>query len=283
MSKSISHSIPLKVNSSFTDERFRTKEYYRSEEFTLLCKNNEICVECIKLEKQYKSKTMLTSPAHKFAPLSKASKVRINLALQQERLNCKELKGKLEKMNNEIYLNSVNVTESMNNDLVDITSNVGKDISPFMQLFWQEQKKSLSVTANGIRYHPMIIRFCLSIAAISPSAYDELRSSNILTLPSRRTLRDYRNAIRPKVGFNKEVIHELKDLAKNLFDVQRYVVLSFDEMKVQSKLVFDKHTGELIAFLDLSRVATNFKVWINFWNFAFIWKSLEMSGKCLYF
>ena len=152
-------------------------------------------------------------------------------------------------MNSEIYLNSVNVTESMNNDLVDIMNNVGKDISPFMQLFWQEQKKSLNVTANGIRYNPLIIRFYPSIAAKSPSAYDELRSSNILTLPSRRTLRDYRNAIRPKVGFNKEVIHELKDLAENLFDVQRYVVLSFDEMKVQSKLVFDKHTGEFISFL----------------------------------
>ena len=72
-------------------------------------------------------------------------------------------------MNNEIYLNSENVTESMNNDLVDIMNNGGKDISPFMQLFWQGQKKSLSVTANGIRYHPMIIRFCLSIAAKSPS------------------------------------------------------------------------------------------------------------------
>ena len=153
-------------------------------------------------------------------------------------------------MNNEIYLNSVNVTESMSYDLVDIMNNVGNDISPFMQLFWQEQKKSHSVTANGIRYHPMIM-FCLSIAAKSSSAYDELRSSNILTLPSRRTLRDYRNAIRPKVGFNKEVIHELKDQVENLFDVQRYVILSFDEMKVQFKLVFDKHTGELTGFLDL--------------------------------
>ena len=201
------------------------------------------------MEKQYtKSKITLTSSAHKFAPLSKTSKVRINLSLQQEWLKCKELEGKLEEMNNEIYLNSVNVTESMNNDLIDIMNNVGKDIPPFMQLFWQEQKTSLSVTANGIRYHPMIIRFCLSIAAKSPSAYDELRSSNILTLPGRRTLRDYRNAICPKVGFNKEVIHELKDLAENLFDIQRYVVLSFDEMKVQSKLFFDKHIGELIAF-----------------------------------
>ena len=118
-------------------------------------------------------------------------------------------------MNNEIYLNIVIVTESMNNDLVDM-SNVEKDISPYMQLFLQEQKKSLSVTANGIRYHPMIIRFCLSIAAKSPSAYDELRSSNILTLPSRRTLSDYRNEICPKVSFSKEVILELKDLAENL-------------------------------------------------------------------
>ena len=85
----------------------------------------------------------------------------------------------------------------------------------------------------------MRVRFCLSIAAKSPSAYDELRSSNILTLPSRRTLRDYRKAIRPKVGFNKQVIRELKDLAENPFDVQRYVLLPFDEMKDQSKLVFD--------------------------------------------
>ena len=96
------------------------------------------------------------------------------------------------------------------------------------------------------------------MAAKSPSAYDELRSNNILTFPSRRRLRDYRNAIRPKVGFNKEVIHELKGLDENLFDVQRYVVLSFDEMKVQAKLVFDKHNGELIGFLDLGDPDVNF-------------------------
>ena len=60
---------------------------------------------------------------------------------------------------------------------------------------------TLSVTANGIRYHPMIIRFCVSHH------------------PGRRTLRDYRNEIGPKVVFNEEGIHELKDLAENLFDV----------------------------------------------------------------
>ena len=33
--------------------------------------------------------------------------------------------------------------------------------------------------------------------------------------------------------------------------MQRYVILSFDEMKTQSNLVFDKHSNELIGFVDL--------------------------------
>ena len=40
-------------------------------------------------------------------------------------------------------------------------------------------------------------------------------------------------------------------MTKQLFDVQRYVVVSFDEMKIQSNLVFDQHSNELIGFVDL--------------------------------
>ena len=131
-------------------------------------------------------------------------------------------------------------------DLNEIAnSNIDK-MTPFMKLFWQEQRKS---TNN--KYHPMIIRFCLSLAAKSASAYDELRNSKVLTLPSRRTLRDYRNAIRPSVGFNPEVIDELKNMVSKFKDHQRYIVLSFDEIKIRENLVFDKHTNELIGFVDL--------------------------------
>lgn len=106
----------------------------------------------------------------------------------------------------------------------------------------------------------MIIRFCLSLASKSPSCYEELRNSGILTLPSQRRLRDYRNAIKPKRGFQKEVIEELKVETNNYFDVQRYVVLLFDEMKVQANLVFDKTSGELIGFTDLGDPEVNFAV-----------------------
>lgn len=91
----------------------------------------------------------------------------------------------------------------------------------------------------------MIIRFCLSLAAKSPSCYEELHNSKVLVLPSQRHLKDYRNAIRPQRGFNKEILEELKSLTESYFDVQRYVALLFDEMKVQSNLVFNKVTGEL--------------------------------------
>ena len=104
----------------------------------------------------------------------------------------------------------------------------------------------------------MIIRFCLSLAAKSSSCYEELRNSSILVLPSQRTLRDYKNFIRPKTGFHYQVIDELKTLTNNYFDVERYLALMFDEMKIQSNLVIDKVNGELIGFTDLGDPNLNF-------------------------
>ena len=57
-------------------------------------------------------------------------------------------------------------------------------ISSFMQLFWEQQKKAAQ--SNGsMKYQPMVLRFCLSLVAKSSSAFDELRSLNVLMLPSR--------------------------------------------------------------------------------------------------
>ena len=119
-----------------------------------------------------------------------------------------------------------------------------------MKFLWEQQKSSQN-KKSSVWYHPMIIRFCLSLASKSASAYNESRSSNVLTLPSLRTLRDYKNAMRPATGFNNEVIEQLCKTTKTLKSFQRFVVLSFDEMKIRQNLVFDKHSGELIAYADL--------------------------------
>ena len=97
----------------------------------------------------------------------------------------------------------------------------------------------------------------MSLHAKSPAAYKELRESGVLVLPSEKTLRDYRNFFKPRAGFHPDNIERLKSQTGHYFDIQRYVVLSFDEMKIQSKLVFDKDSNELIGFVDLGEEELN--------------------------
>ena len=109
----------------------------------------------------------------------------------------------------------------------------------------------------------MIIRYCLALASKSPAAYDDIRcddktGTGFVILPSRRRLRDYKNYIRPERGFNKNIIAELQQKVQNFSLVEKYVVLLFDEMKIQENLVWDKHTGELIGFVDLGDTELNY-------------------------
>ena len=95
------------------------------------------------------------------------------------------------------------------------------------------------------------------------SAYDDMRydqktGTGFLILPSQRRLRDYRNYVRPKRGFNHEIIDELIQKTSNFSDAEKHVVLLLDEMKIQENLVWDKHTGELIGYVDLGDEDLNF-------------------------
>ena len=48
----------------------------------------------------------------------------------------------------------------------------------------------------------------------SPRTYDIIRDSGFITLPSRRTLRDYTNYMKIKPGFQSEVFDVLRKEAK---------------------------------------------------------------------
>ena len=78
-----------------------------------------------------------------------------------------------------------------------------------------------------------------------------------MPLPSKRRLRDYKNWVRQKCCFNEDVIAELIAITDKYFDVQRYIVLLFHEMKIRANL-YDKATGELIGFVDLGDPDINF-------------------------
>ena len=45
-----------------------------------------------------------------------------------------------------------------------------------MTLFWNEQQNYIKASSPcSVKYHPMIIKFCLNLAAKSSSAYSDLR------------------------------------------------------------------------------------------------------------
>ena len=71
----------------------------------------------------------------------------------------------------------------------------------------------------------MIIQYCLGLAAKSPAFYDEIRfdektNSGFAVLPSRRHLCDYKNYIRRKQGFNKDLIQELCSIVARIQEIE---------------------------------------------------------------
>ena len=171
------------------------------------------------------------TPAKLNVPLSKTNPNRVNLALKEQRRKCPELGKKILKMREQINSIGVEVTPVLKGDVHDLLENNLEVVSSFMKLFWKEQKKYLSINPKPRKYHPMIIRSCLSLAAKSPSAYDELRNSNILILHSRGTLRNCKNAILSHTGLKSSVIDELIKIASPLKSYQRCSVLSLMRLK----------------------------------------------------
>lgn len=207
---------------------FQSLDYNRSKDCLVLTTGNQ-CAYCksvgqsfCKFQKLTNQK--LTQPAKLFAPISQTSPARIKLTIQNQRLKCSQLERELEEMKNELASSNVQIDHKMSNDFVKILSDADEKMTPFMNLFWQQQKKLFSSSSQGVRYHPMIIRFCLSLAAKSPSCYEELKNSGILVLPSQRTLRDYRNWIKPSVGFSHGVVEELQKQTAGYSHVQRYIL-----------------------------------------------------------
>ena len=87
---------------------------------------------------------------------------------------------------------------SLHYDLLEIMEKENssvKDHFPngtFRRLFWEEQLKAAQVNdSRQMRWHPMVIRWCLNLKLLSSSAYHSFRTSGFIKLPSERTLRDY--------------------------------------------------------------------------------------------
>ena len=91
---------------------------------------------------------------------------------------------------------------------------------------------------NPLPSNNPIIRYCLALQAKSAPAYNEIHYDektgiDFVIFSSERRLRDYKRFIHPKQSFNHEIINELKNKIKDIIDIERFIVILSDEIKIQ--------------------------------------------------
>ena len=147
----------------------------------------------------------------------------------------------------EVEIEGVELSKEQNENLSKILKENPPDFeecSPAW-LLWQQQKEiAEKKDSRGMRWHPLVIRWYLSIYYTSASAYKELSSYKLsfLKLPHRSsTLKKYGNFTKPTSGFNQDILNELMTEAK-LDSLQSFKknVTCFDEMRIKSNLVYSK-------------------------------------------
>jgi hypothetical protein len=158
---------------------------------------------------------------------------------------CKRLSARLAKL---IECESISV-ETETSDLCQslISSSVSQfEPDSMKKLFLEQQLKANSVNKSALmRWHPSIIRWCLVVHNKSKAAYQYMRDSEVVNLPSERTLRDYVAFRQMETGTQ---CYEIMNVAQKYG--QQDVALCFDEMKVKEGLVYCPHSGKLTGYVD---------------------------------
>ena len=157
----------------------------------------------------------------------------------------------------------VDVDEETHDDLLNIVEKYTEEglikhpQDSFKQIFWQQQLQCARLSnSRQRRWHPLMIKWALYLRHLSSKAYETVRKSGVIALPSQRTLRDYTHFVQSKLGFSDEVDDQLMEAAKvtSLEEYKKCVIIIIDEMHIKEDLVFDKHTGKLIGFVNLGKV-----------------------------
>jgi hypothetical protein len=132
--------------------------------------------------------------------------------LRKARLQIRSLKRKLQQ---NIQNNGIDLDKKMEKDFEIIMKEHHQRVceeypnGSFQRLFWESQLHAISQHKNAIRWHPSIIKWCIYLRHKSPRAYEILRATNCIILPSQRTLRDYTYHFNTTAGFSTGLDRQL--------------------------------------------------------------------------
>ena len=112
----------------------------------------------------------------------------------------------------------------------------------YKKLFWEQQKKYNELKdKRQMRWHPMLIKWCILPRSKSSSSYDMMRKSGFVNLPSERLLYDYTHPVENGTGYHPKTIEMLRqEIYKGNSEIesrQKIVGIIHDEIRIQSDLV----------------------------------------------
>ena len=239
----------------------RFLETFRSHTCSWLVKRNKWrCSDCAKLhdplarkahsvaseEPHPNTKNIYLSDEQKLKKLGEQSRKLANARRKICRLQ--------EKMAALISAEGVNIDQEVSDDSTEIL--LSNKVTSAQSMFLQQQiKASQKKDSRGMRWHPTMIRLALSLHLTSPAAYELMRDTGMIKLPSSRTLFDYAHVKPSHDGIDEVVLESVGNRAAR-FDkkYKKYHVLMADEMHISQNVIFQKSTGNMIGFKNLDVV-----------------------------
>ena len=180
------------------------------------------------------------------------------------RLNKARVQTLTAKLEEASHQDGIAVDSSTHSDLVTImsenTANVASSYpeNSLPRLFWDQQLKATQhKNGKSMRWHPMMVKWCLYLQHLAGKGYEMLRQSGCLSLPSPRTLRDYTYYNSTTIGFSAATDEELLNVFKAngwSEEWQKVVVVLMDEVYIREEVVFHKHTGQILGLVNLGDI-----------------------------
>ncbi|KAJ8306391.1 hypothetical protein KUTeg_016936 [Tegillarca granosa] len=126
-------------------------------------------------------------------------------------------------------------------------------------------KKGLEIHQR--RWDQEVISVCLGLYIRSPRAYEDLKKSGLLVLPSQRLLQYYKNSIKQTTCFNLQnlIWMQKEALKQKVSDFGKHGGLVIDEMSIQDDLVIQKQrdSWNLVRIVDMDQTNNNIDILCN--------------------
>lgn len=138
--------------------------------------------------------------------------------------------------------------KSLENEKSELSNKMKHYDDVLANIFTEGQIKKLlySEKAKKMHWSPDDIASAISLRSVSPKAYRYLRANNY-PLPAMSTLRKWVSNFNVDQGILKNVLTLMKKKSRDLNNMERLCILSFDEIYVSNKMEIDKKQEQKVG------------------------------------